>query len=70
MARLSRVKLALAFNLVEKDEVGYFLVGYGPVFHRAQVHDLPIHDEIAFLIYIILTVLIAGDLRFKSEVLE
>ena len=70
MARLARVELALAFDLVEKDEVRDFLVGYGPIFHRSEVHDLPIHDEVAFLIHIVFTVLIAGDLCFKSEVLK
>ena len=47
------------------------MVGYGPVFHRAQVHDLPIHDEVAFLIHIVFRVLVvAGDLSFESEVLQ
>ena len=70
VARLARVKLALALDLVKENEVRYFLVGYGPVFHRPQVNDLPIHDEVAFLIHIVFRVLVAGDLCFESEVLQ
>ena len=64
------MKLALTLHLIEKYELWDLLVGNGAVLHRAQVHDLPVHEEVALLIHIIFAVLIAADLSSESQVLK